>query len=73
MTLERLASGEHMLDNEPHVYRFEVNGNQLRFFIDGAFIGETTNDRYGEAGSAGIYLGGNHRLTIRELKVFDLG
>lgn len=70
--LERLASGPRELDAEPHLYRLEVNGTQLRLFIDGEFVGEVANDMYSEAGSAGIYLGGNYTVTVTSFQIFAL-
>jgi hypothetical protein len=72
IALDRLQIGLFERDGEPHLYRFEVSGVQLRLFIDGEFVGETTNDQYSAAGSAGIYLDGNYVATVTSFKIFEL-
>jgi hypothetical protein len=69
---EQIANGDHQLDNNQHTYRFEVNGSQLRLFIDGDFIGEATNDQYDQAGVPGIYVGGPFQLTVENFRIFEL-
>lgn len=69
---ERLAEGDHQLDGNAHTYRFEVNGEQLRLFIDGEFIGEVSNDEYDDAGVLGLYVGGTYQVTVSSFIVFDL-
>lgn len=68
----RLADGDFQLDASPNTYRLEVNGTELRFFIDGQFIGQVTNDQFDDVGVAGIYVGGDYELTVTSFRIFDL-
>jgi DNA-binding CsgD family transcriptional regulator len=69
---DTLASGAFTLDNQPHTYRLEVNGTQIRLFIDGTFAGEATDDRWSDGGQVGIYLNGNIQVTVASFKVYTL-
>jgi hypothetical protein len=68
----RLADGDFQLSASPNTYRLEVNGAELRFFVDGEFIGQVTNDQFDDVGVAGIYVGGAYELTVTSFTIFDL-
>jgi hypothetical protein len=69
---DTLVEGDFALNDQAHVYRLEVQGDQIRLFIDGAFVGEATDDRWPDAGSAGIYLSGPLQVTVNAFRVFTL-
>ena len=69
---QQLANGDHQLGSGEHTYRFEVEGDQLRLFIDDEFIGGATDDEYDQEGVPGIYVGGPVELTVAAFSVFEL-
>lgn len=69
---DTLARGEFTLDDQPHVYRLEVEGDQIRMFVDGEFVGEATDQRWTNAGGAGIYLDGALQVTVSAFRVYAL-
>jgi|GEM_PF-2270784 len=70
--LESLASGDRTLTSGSHTYRIEVAGEQIRFYIDDAFVGSATDDRWTEAGGTGIFVEGTVDVTISAFRVFTL-
>lgn len=69
---DSLASGDRTLERDEHLYRIEVAGEQIRFYVDDEFVGDATDDRWDEAGSAGIYVDGDVEVTISAFRVFAL-
>jgi DNA-binding CsgD family transcriptional regulator len=69
---DALENGDRRLETGSHVYRLEVAGDRIRLFIDDEFAGEATDDRWNEAGGAGIYIDGDLDITVTEFRVFTL-
>jgi hypothetical protein len=44
-----------LAENDWHVYRFEANGNVLKFLVDGAVVIEAMDNRYLSGGQAGLF------------------
>jgi hypothetical protein len=52
-----LQSNNYSLDNNPHTYRVEVTGNDIKFLLDGTLLLETTSNSYpdGQVGLRAVY------------------
>lgn len=73
---DELASGdlssEIDVDDGPHTFRLEVAGDTIRLFIDDVFAGEATDNRFDEAGQAGVYFEGDTQVEVEEFRVEEL-
>ncbi|HYI16439.1 MAG TPA: LuxR C-terminal-related transcriptional regulator [Thermomicrobiales bacterium] len=69
---DELASGDAEPGVDQHTYRLEVDGDRVRFFIDGVFAGEATDDRWADPGLAGLFLDGDIRVTVSGFRVYAL-
>jgi hypothetical protein len=69
---DELASGDAAPGADQHTYRLEVDGDRVRFFIDGAFAGEAVDNRWAEAGLAGLFIDGDVRVSVSGFRVYAL-
>ncbi len=67
-----LAQQTYALDNEWHTYRLEVNGNQVRFLVDGAILLSFNDNRMLDGGSVGLFVNG-YQVNVRAFRVIALG
>jgi len=65
---EILAENAFGLDNEWHIYRVEVFGNELRLLIDGREFVRVTDNRFLEGGEIGLW-SCNTQLQVRSFRV----
>ena len=56
------------VDSDWHTYRIEFIGNQLRVFMDGGLMSETTDNTYLDAGKVGLF-SSSCELNVRSFKV----
>lgn len=54
-----------------HLYRAEVVGNRIKFFVDGGLYAEVVDNRHLEGGSVGLWAG-NFQVSVRSFKVIAL-
>ncbi len=66
-----IARTTFSIDGDWHTYRFEVNGNNLKLFFDGAEVARAMDNRVLEAGTAGIYCAGG-QINVRAFRVIAL-
>jgi cell division septation protein DedD len=69
---DSLANGDRPLESGSHDYRIEVAGERIRLYIDDEFIGAAADNRWNEAGRAGIYVDGDVQVTVSAFRVFLL-
>jgi hypothetical protein len=69
---DELATGDTEPGADKHTYRLEVDGDRVRLFIDGVFAGEAVDNRWAEAGMAGLFLDGDVRVTVSGFRVYAL-
>ncbi len=69
---DELASGDAEPGVDQHTYRLEVDGDRVRFFIDGVFAGEATDNRWADPGLTGLFLDGDVRVTVSGFRVYAL-
>lgn len=69
---EELAGGELDPDDQPHTYRIEFEGESLRFFMDGIFLGEVTDDTYAATEAVGLFLYGEVNARVDAFRVLSL-
>jgi hypothetical protein len=68
---DRLAEQNFAVDLEWHTYRMEVDGNVVRFYVDGALLIEVSDNRYLESGYVGLWSYGV-QVNVRNFRVIDL-
>ncbi|MEZ4572064.1 MAG: hypothetical protein R2849_17415 [Thermomicrobiales bacterium] len=49
-----------------------MDGETIRLYLDNTFVGEATDDRYEDAGSAGLQLDGTINIEASEFRVFAI-
>lgn len=69
---EELESGELDPDDQPHTYRIEFEGQTVRFFMDGMFLGEADDDTYAEPGVVGFFLYDEVNVRVDAFRVLSL-
>jgi len=59
-------------DNAWHSYRLEVRDNNLRLYLDGALLIETSDNRYLSGGTVGLFAY-RSQVVVRSFKITSLG
>ncbi|MDQ2830362.1 MAG: hypothetical protein M3Y74_15115 [Chloroflexota bacterium] len=67
----RLINQNYALDQDWHTFRLEVQGNTVKFLIDGATLAQTTDNRYLDGRGVGVFSLGT-QIDIRSFKVIAL-
>lgn len=67
---DTISSTDFSINSEWHTYRFEVSGNTMTLYFDGAEVARAMDNRQLEAGTVGIYCSG--QINVRAFRVIAL-
>ena len=66
-----LARSPAHLETQWHVYRIEVRGSKMLYFVDKTLVAQGSNSKYTRAGNVGIYID-SARIAVRSFKLMTL-
>ncbi|MCO5222632.1 MAG: DUF1080 domain-containing protein [Thermomicrobiales bacterium] len=70
---DKIAGQEFLLDGEWHKYRLELEGNQIRLYVDGGLVLFAQDNRYLDPGVAGLWVSEGAQINVRSFRIVTLG
>jgi hypothetical protein len=70
---DKIAGQEFPLDGEWHTYRLEVEGNQIRLYVDSGLVLFAQDNKFLNPGLAGLWVSENAQINVRAFRIVTLG